>query len=82
MWPVERRKSHAGSGPKQADGCPGGRYLCIGPPGSVYLILLETREGTCGRRGAELKYRIICLWDKGEMLVRRVDGVVGKFVGR
>ena len=48
------QKSYTGSRLKQADGCPGGRYIRIGLPDNTDLIPLEAREGTGGGGGAPM----------------------------
>ena len=40
------------------------------------LIPLEAQEVTSRGTGAELKYSTICLWDRGGILARQVNGVV------
>ena len=56
-------RSYIGSGSQQADRCTGGRHLRTGSQDIVDFILGEAREGTCGGRGAKLKYWMTCLWE-------------------
>ena len=77
-----------GSGSQQACRCPGGRYRRRGSADTVDIVPPEAREGTCGGRGAELKYRAIHVcklrWNygtSGEWGSEGLVNVMGNTVG-